>query len=192
MRNELTSSDGTVFNIRNVKSPIIVFTSTKDNISPPPQSLGWVCDIYRDVEKIRNSGQRIIYCLSPTIGHLAIFVSAKVGAVQDLAFIELMNVTDALAPGLYELVMEALTTDVPPNSFVKGDKMARFETRSLDNIKALGRNTPADDDACGADLGDERRCVSYHAATFWKGLCQPGGRRHGAGTKLAAAKLHAI
>jgi poly(3-hydroxyalkanoate) synthetase len=41
-RNQLQSSDGTVFDLRNVTSPIIVFTSTEDNISPPPQTLGWI------------------------------------------------------------------------------------------------------------------------------------------------------
>ena len=79
-RNELKSHDGTVFDLRNVTSPIIVFTSTEDNISPPPQTLGWILDLYPDVEDIRAAGQTIVYCLSHKIGHLAIFVSTKVGA----------------------------------------------------------------------------------------------------------------
>ena len=33
-RNQLQSSDGTIFDVRNITSPIIVFTSTGDNISP--------------------------------------------------------------------------------------------------------------------------------------------------------------
>ena len=40
-RNQLQARDGTVFDVRNVTSPIIVFTSTGDNISPPPQTLGF-------------------------------------------------------------------------------------------------------------------------------------------------------
>ena len=37
-RNQLQSHDGTTFDLRNVTSPIIVFTSSGDNISPPQQS----------------------------------------------------------------------------------------------------------------------------------------------------------
>jgi poly(3-hydroxyalkanoate) synthetase len=49
-RNQLQSRDGTTFDVRNITSPIIVFTSTSDNISPPPQTLGFILDLYRDVD----------------------------------------------------------------------------------------------------------------------------------------------
>jgi hypothetical protein len=74
-RNQLTSSTGKTFALRNITSPIIVFASTGDNISPPPQALGWIADLYRDVDEIRAAGQTIVYCLDHKIGHLAIFVS---------------------------------------------------------------------------------------------------------------------
>ena len=64
-RNQLQSHDGTTFDVRNVTSPIIVFTSTEDNISPPPQTLGWILDLYRDVEDIRATGRTIVYSLEP-------------------------------------------------------------------------------------------------------------------------------
>ena len=37
---EIVSSDGTTIDLRNIKSPIVVFCSKADNITPPPQALG--------------------------------------------------------------------------------------------------------------------------------------------------------
>ncbi len=149
-RNQLHSHDGTVFDLRNVTSPIIVFTSTDDNISPPPQTLGWIPDLYRDVEDIRATGRTIVYCLNHKIGHLALFVSSKVGAKEDEEFVQLMDVIDCLPPGLYEIVISPRPAEVPVGGFVTGDWIARFEARSLDDIRALGRNSPEDDRAFAA------------------------------------------
>jgi Protein of unknown function (DUF3141) len=149
-RNELKSHDGTVFDLRNITSPIIVFTSTEDNISPPPQALGWILDLYTDVEDIRAKGQTIVYCLSHKVGHLAIFVSTKVGAKQDEEFVQLMDVIDCLPPGLHEMVILPRPSDVPAEGFITGDWIAGFENRSLDDIRALGRNSPEDDRAFAA------------------------------------------
>jgi hypothetical protein len=149
-RNELKAHDGTVFDLRNITSPIIVFTSTEDNISPPPQALGWILDLYPDVGDIRAKGQTIVYCLSHKVGHLAIFVSTKVGAKQDEEFVQLMDVIDCLPPGLHEMVISPRPSDVPAEGFITGDWIARFETRSLDDIRALGRNSPEDDRAFAA------------------------------------------
>jgi hypothetical protein len=55
-RNQIKSSDGTTFDLRRVTSPIIVFTSMGDNISPPQETLGWILDLYCDVEDIRTTG----------------------------------------------------------------------------------------------------------------------------------------
>ena len=149
-RNQLQSHDGVTFDVRNITSPIIVFTSTGDNISPPPQTLGWILDLYRDVEDIRATDRTIVYCLNHKGGHLALFVSTKVGAKQDEEFVQLMDVIDCLAPGLYEMVISPRPTEVPPAGFVTGDWTARFEARSLDDIRALGRNSPDDDRAFAA------------------------------------------
>ena len=149
-RNQLQSSNGTTFDLRNITSPIIVFTSTGDNISPPPQTLGWIVDLYRDVDDIRATGRTIVYCLDHKVGHLAIFVSSKVGAKEDEEFVELMDVIDCLPPGLYEMVLSPRPADMAAGSFVTGDWIARFEARSLDDIRALGRNSPEDDRAFAA------------------------------------------
>jgi hypothetical protein len=149
-RNQLRSHDGVIFDVRNITSPIIVFTSSGDNISPPSQALGWILDLYRDVDDIRAAGQTILYCMSHKIGHLALFVSSKVGAKQDEEFVRLMDVIDCLPPGLYEMVLSPRPDDVREGGLVTGAWIARFEARSLEDIRAVGRNSPADDRAFAA------------------------------------------
>ena len=149
-RNQLQSHDGVTFDVRNITSPIIVFTSTGDNISPPPQALGWILDLYRDVDDIRAWDRTIVYSLNHKSGHLALFVSSKVGAKQDEEFVQLMDVIDCLPPGLYEMVISPRSQNAAASEFVTGDWTARFEARSLDDIRALGRNSPEDDRAFAA------------------------------------------
>ena len=172
-RNQLKSSKGTVFDIRQITSPIIVFTSTQDNISPPPQSLGWILDLYQDVADIRATGQTIVYCLSQKVGHLAIFVSSKVGTKQDEAFVQLMDVIDYLPPGLYEMVLSERPPGPQQEGFATGAWIARFADRTLDDIRALGRNSPEDDRAFAAvaklsalNLSLYRRCLQPWVRTL--------------------------
>jgi hypothetical protein len=74
---QLRTSDGVRIDLRNIKSPIVVFCSWGDDITPPQQALGWVLDLYDNVDEIVANGQTIIYSLHPSIGHLGIFVSAR-------------------------------------------------------------------------------------------------------------------
>ncbi|MEO7128984.1 MAG: DUF3141 domain-containing protein, partial [Rhodoferax sp.] len=149
-RGELRSSDGTVFDFRNITSPIIVFTSMGDNISPPQEALGWIPEVYRDAADIRDSGRTIVYCLDEHVGHLAIFVSGKVGAKDDEEFVRMMDVIDALPPGLYEMVISPANADASDAEPVGGARRSRFVARTLDDIHALGRNSPQDDRAFAA------------------------------------------
>jgi len=167
-RNQLQAHDGTTFDLRNVTSPIIVFTSSEDGISPPPQSLGWIVDLYRDVDDIRATGRTIIYCMSHKVGHLAIFVSSKVGKKQDEEFVQLMDVIDCLPPGLYEMVISPKPAGLAPGGFATGDWLARFEARTLDDIRAVGRNSEQDDRAFAAVAK-----LSEINLSFYRTLMQP-------------------
>ncbi|MFG1264459.1 MULTISPECIES: DUF3141 domain-containing protein [Xanthobacter] len=165
-RNEVRSTDGKVFDLRNISSPVIVFTSQGDNISPPPQTLGWILDLYRDVDDIRAEGRTIVYCMNQKVGHLAIFVSAKVGAKEDEELVRLMDLIDCLPPGLYELVIEPASEEQ-----VKAGGPAwhsRFELRSLDDIRAYGRNSVEDDRAFAA-----ARRVSEINHSLYRTFLQP-------------------
>jgi pimeloyl-ACP methyl ester carboxylesterase len=74
----IKASDGRVVDLRNISSPIVVFCSKGDNITPPQQALGWILDLYGDVDEIRAYGQTIVYTVHETVGHLGIFVSGGV------------------------------------------------------------------------------------------------------------------
>ncbi|MEP9349129.1 DUF3141 domain-containing protein [Xanthobacter sp. KR7-225] len=146
-RNETATANGQRFDIRNVASPIIVFTSHGDNISPPQQTLGWILDLYESVDEIRADGRTIVYCLNGEVGHLAIFVSPKVAVAEHQSILQTLDVIDVLPPGLYELVVTPKTPGAPAADLVKGDYLSRFEARTLDDIRALGRNSEDDDRA---------------------------------------------
>ena len=51
--------DGKPIDLRKIKSPIIVFCSFGDDITPPQQALDWILDLYKDVDDVIASGQTI-------------------------------------------------------------------------------------------------------------------------------------
>ena len=91
---------------------------------------------------------------------------------------QMMDVIDCLPPGLYEMVISPRPADVPPGGFVTGDWIARFEARSLDDIRALGRNSPEDDRAFAAVARLSELNLSIYRA-FMQPIgaraCQPAG-----------------
>jgi hypothetical protein len=143
----IQTSDGTVVDLRSIRSPIVAFCSKGDNVTPPQQALGWILDLYEDVNDIRAHGQTIVYTIHETIGHLGIFVSAGVARKEHGEFSSNIDLIDVLPPGLYEAVFEAKTADTASPDLAAGDWIMRCEARTLDDIRALGGN----------DLADERR-----------------------------------
>ena len=142
--NQLLSSDGNLFDFRNISSPVICFTSFADDISPPQQTLGWILDVYRDVEDIYAHGKTIVYCLDQKAGHLALFVSSRVAVNQHEQFIQLIDIIDCLPPGLFEMIV---TSKDDGEAKLTPESNAAFEPRTLDDIRALGRNSAEDDRA---------------------------------------------
>jgi pimeloyl-ACP methyl ester carboxylesterase len=102
-----TTRGGTTFNMRSIKSPIIVFASAGDNITPPGQALRWIADVYRDEKEIRSLGQTIVYLVHDDIGHLGIFVSGKVANKEHTEIANTLDMIEAVAPGLYEMRITA-------------------------------------------------------------------------------------
>jgi hypothetical protein len=142
---ELYTSDGVRIDLRNIRSPIIVFCSHADNITPPQQALGWVLDLYASDDEIVANGQTIIYALHQTVGHLGIFVSAKVATKEHQEFTEAMDLIDVLPPGLYEAVLTAKDPETTHPELIAGNYLVRFETRTLGDLRALGGNDAEDD-----------------------------------------------
>jgi poly(3-hydroxyalkanoate) synthetase len=57
---EIVTAAGERIDLRNIRSPIICFCSKGDNITPPQQALGWICDLYESDDDIRACGQTIV------------------------------------------------------------------------------------------------------------------------------------
>jgi pimeloyl-ACP methyl ester carboxylesterase len=142
---EITTKDGATLDFRNIRTPIVVFCSKGDNITPPPQALGWILDLYRDVGDIRAHGQTIVYAVHETAGHLGIFVSGSVAKKEHDEFASNIDMIEVLPPGLYEAVMTPKKADDKTADLVDGDYLVRFEARTLDDIRALGFNSEEDD-----------------------------------------------
>jgi pimeloyl-ACP methyl ester carboxylesterase len=142
---ELRASNGTCVDLRNIKSPIIVFCSWGDDITPPQQALHWILDLYDREEELVAAGQTIVYCLHNSIGHLGIFVSGKVATKEHGEFALAMDMIDLMPPGLYEAVITGMDENVENPQLVQGGYLFSLESRTLDDIRKLGGNSPEDD-----------------------------------------------
>ncbi|MEX3951592.1 DUF3141 domain-containing protein [Paraburkholderia sp. EG287B] len=98
---EVRGLDGTAFDLREIKSPIILFASLGDNITPPQQAFNWVADIYGSTEEIKARGQVIVGLVHQSIGHLGIFVSGKVAKKEHQQIASVLEAIEAFPPGLY-------------------------------------------------------------------------------------------
>ena len=130
---EVESFDGQHrVDIRNIRSPIVVFASWGDNITPPQQALDWIPDLYRSVDEIRLNEQTIVYCLHEKIGHLGIFVSASVAKRETAELASALELIDTLPPGLYEAVI----TDTKPTC-----RGSSTSTGAISSSSRRGRST---------------------------------------------------
>jgi pimeloyl-ACP methyl ester carboxylesterase len=142
---KLRNSEGLRVDLRNIKSPIVVFCSQGDDITPPQQALGWILDLYRNDDEVLAAGQTIIYCLHQSIGHLGIFVSSSVATKEHDKFVQNIDMIEMLPPGIYEAVFVQKTDETEHADLASGDHILRFELRHLEDIRALGGNEVDDD-----------------------------------------------
>ena len=137
-RGAVKTSDGSAIDLRNIRSPIVVFCSKGDNITPPQQALGWILDLYDSVDEIRSYGQTIVYSVHETVGHLGIFVSGGVAHKEHSEFSSNIDLIDILPPGLYEAVFEPKSADTanPISSAATGSCAARPERSMISGRSA--------------------------------------------------------
>lgn len=138
-------SGGQKVDLRNIRSPILVFCSEGDNVTPPQQALNWILDCYADVDEIRAYGQTIVYTVHESIGHLGIFVSGGVAKKEHAEFSSNIDLIDVLPPGLYEATFEAKGEGTASADLVIGQWVMRCEARTFDDIRAMGGNSPEDE-----------------------------------------------
>lgn len=132
---EIRICEGCTVNLRRIRKPLVIFASRGDNITPPEQALGWIPQVWPTTAALKADGQRIVYLTHDHIGHLGIFVSASVARVEHRAILESLEEVEALAPGLYEMVIEKPDDD--PRG-LKPASSVRFEPREVSDLGISG------------------------------------------------------
>lgn len=163
--------DGRDLDLRNIESPMVVFASAGDNITPPQQALLWIADLYESAAEIRDLGKTIVYLLHADIGHLGIFVSGKVAQKEHAEIVGVLEYLEMLPPGLYEMVIDAHAEpdmhEIDPSG---GRFEVRFEPREIDDILAMGGPPTEDQDFATVDR------VSRMNADLYKRFVRPAVR----------------
>ena len=123
---------GCYIDLKRIRNPLVIFASYGDNITPPHQALGWVPAVYSSTEELKKAGQRIVYLIDPHVGHLGIFVSAKVARFEHRAILESLEEIEALEPGLYEMKINNPTGDPDCR---KPQYSVTFEPRQVEDLR---------------------------------------------------------
>jgi pimeloyl-ACP methyl ester carboxylesterase len=124
-------SEGRAFDLRAIKSPIILFASLGDNITPPQQAFNWVADLYPTTEDLKANGQVIVGLMHKSVGHLGIFVSGQVAKREHSQIVDLIGYIEHLPPGLYGMQVEEQKT----NGSVRYDVM--LTERRVEDLQIL-------------------------------------------------------
>ncbi len=133
-RGEAHADPYSFFNLKAIRSPIIIFSSAGDNITPPQQALNWIADAYASTEEIKANGQVIVGLLHEDIGHLGIFVSGRVAKKEHAEIVEVLKHIEALRPGLY--VMEIEEVDRADGQI---EYQVSLEERRLEDLRRLNK-----------------------------------------------------
>jgi pimeloyl-ACP methyl ester carboxylesterase len=122
------------FDLKRVRSPIIVFASMGDNITPPQQAFNWICDVYGSTEEVKANGQVIVGLVHGDVGHLGIFVSGKVAKKEHTQIVEVLRYVETLPPGLY-----AMKIDEKRGADGKPEYTVSLSERRLEDIRQAQR-----------------------------------------------------
>jgi pimeloyl-ACP methyl ester carboxylesterase len=166
-RGEIVRGDLRV-DLRNITSPVVVFASWGDDITPPPQALNWIVDVWGDEKAIVEAGRTIVYMLHEKIGHLGIFVGGAVARKEHDQMVNTLEQIDHLPPGLYEMVIDEKSGTGRYEELEHGDYTVHFELRKMDDIVALDPDG-REDEAIFSTIAK----VSELNEAFYKNFCRP-------------------
>lgn len=136
---EVRQASGKAFDLREVKSPIVLFASLGDNITPPQQAFNWVADVFGSTEEIKAGGHVIVGLVHEDVGHLGIFVSGKVARKETREIVGVIEAIELLHPGLYGMeIVESgedgqVRYDVRFREYRLEDVVARLNPRGRDD-----------------------------------------------------------
>ncbi|MBP0589645.1 DUF3141 domain-containing protein [Paraburkholderia sp. LEh10] len=142
---EIVTADGVRLDLRNIRSPIVVFCSYGDNITPPPQALGWITDLYRDDADLRGHDQTIVYATHDSIGHLGIFVSSSTGKKEHREFVSNIDLIDLLPSGVYEAHMGPKTEATEHADLIQGEHVLSISRRTVADVREIVQPDPESD-----------------------------------------------
>lgn len=126
-----------VVDLRNITSPIVVFASDGDDITPPAQALDWIIDVWGDERAIVEAGRIIVYMVHENIGHLGIFVGGGVARKEHDQLVNTLDEIERLPPGLYEMTLETKSSSLKYDSLSYGDFSVKFKPRTMDDLRAF-------------------------------------------------------
>jgi len=133
---EVKAAAGKVFDLREIRSPIVLFASLGDHISPPQQAFNWVADVYGSTEEIKARGQVIVGLLHESVGHLGIFVGGQVARKEHTQLVSVLDTIEALPPGIYGM-------EITPRQTAEGYDVRFVEYRLEDAVARLNRDERA-------------------------------------------------
>jgi pimeloyl-ACP methyl ester carboxylesterase len=130
---DVKGNAGQGFDLRAIKTPIILFASMGDNITPPEQAFNWVADTYGSTEEIKARGQVIVGLQHKDTGHLGIFVSGKVAKKEHTQIVSALNEIEMLPPGLYVMQITELEDK---DAAGQPQYEVAFQERRLEDVSA--------------------------------------------------------
>lgn len=179
---QLLTSDGIRVDLRNIRSPIVVFSSFGDNITPPAQALGWITDLYLDDDDVRSHDQTIVFTTHDRIGHLGIFVSGSVGSKEHRKFASTIDQIDLLPAGIYRATVEETPGD---DTLLNDPYLMSVRQSSLAEIAQIVQPDPESDRRFAAAAR-----LSEINLAFYKSTLQPWVKA--LSTPYSAALLEAL
>ncbi|HSM74128.1 MAG TPA: DUF3141 domain-containing protein [Desulfobacterales bacterium] len=129
-RGEFELAPGKRIDLKANNQPVVVFASFGDNITPPQQAFNWIVRAYGSAGEIRRRRQVIVVHTHEDIGHLGIFVSAKIARRDHKEIIASFTMLDYLPPGLYEMIIE----DDPERA---DEYQVRFVEKTTEDLLAI-------------------------------------------------------
>jgi pimeloyl-ACP methyl ester carboxylesterase len=167
---EFELEEGRKIDLKHNNNPVVVFASFGDNITPPQQAFNWIIKTYGTVEEIKRRKQVIVCIGHEKIGHLGIFVSAKIARKEHKEIIASFDILDYLPPGLYQM-------KIKEDPKVPGEYVVDYVEKGMEDIMAL------DDGLKDEDAFFSVRAISRINDTFYNLFVSPWVRF---GSKLAA------
>src|SRR5512136_787975 len=132
-RGEVKAAPGTYVNLKAIHSPIVIFSSKGDNITPPQQAINWIADVYSSTAEIKANGQVIVALVQEDVGHLGIFVSGKIAQKEHTEIIEALEYIEMLRPGLYVMELEETS------GTGKDKYLSTFREVPLENLRRMNK-----------------------------------------------------